>query len=455
MQNLVERWNDAAENNLNPAECINLVADTEQVGTFLENSSETHVSDEKIADLRHAILEGFGKLKKPELFTQWFLQNSSKDEGAEIGLKEACKSLHHLFSVVVEVNNTPHIPHIPDSSNGDFYASHGLATFTVIDIEAKSYLKASNLKASNNNSDLNLPKETIVSIYDHLSLQDLASMRSSSAYSREIVNKVLVNRLNSGQISFSDLKLHTEKEMNAFIGDSSSEILSWFAAMDDSNLNDDTQILSIGQLSVSNLLAMREDSKEELALANLVLTNKLNSGKISFLDLKIFTSKDLNVFFGESASDIVCLEVKNNKLIADIETTADQIILCVAQLSSLEELTLPAFYEMETFTQDISALKYCQNLKTLKMLFNDNIDISVLKNCPKLEDLDISSCAGRSDISILSYLPAIRVLDISNTNITDIKVLNDLHSLERIYCYDCEIADSDLQALRNRNIKIM
>ena len=82
---------------------------------------------------------------------------------------------------------------------------------------------------------------------------------------------------------------------------------------------------------------------------------------------------------------------------------------------------------------DISFVNYMPDLEVFIIAINTQItDISPLKNCPKLEYLEINSTPV-SDISCLSGMKSLHHLNIGNTNVTDLSALYECTDLERLW----------------------
>ena len=82
---------------------------------------------------------------------------------------------------------------------------------------------------------------------------------------------------------------------------------------------------------------------------------------------------------------------------------------------------------------DISFVKYMPDLEVFIIAINTNItDISPLRNCPKLEYLEINTTPV-SDISCLSGMKSLHHLNIGNTKVTDISALYGCTDLERLW----------------------
>ncbi len=82
---------------------------------------------------------------------------------------------------------------------------------------------------------------------------------------------------------------------------------------------------------------------------------------------------------------------------------------------------------------DISFVNYMPDLEVFIIAINENItDISPLKNCPKLEYLEINTTPV-SDISCLKGLTGLHHLNIANTKVTDISPLFECAELERLW----------------------
>lgn len=208
------------------------------------------------------------------------------------------------------------------------------------------------------------------------------------------------------------------------------------------------------KMDAKDLLAMREVSKDSRDIANYIFIKRLNKGEVSFLNLKIATKKDMISFFGEDgAKTIIHLDFLKINPINHKETLN---ILCISQLAKAKELKLPAYYELDEDEdpQNISALKYCKQLESLNMTCNGNIDLSVIGLIPTLQKLDLTCCENLSDIKFLANCTNLITVTISQTEVSDITVLEDLLLLKTVYCSGCNIPDSSIKKLRDREINV-
>ena len=457
MQNLGQQWYNAAKNDINTTQRMKLYADTEQVVTFLEKSGfDIQGNNEKIAALRHAVVEGFAKHKPQEFesLAKWVASNTGQS-GLGTGFTGAYKTLHHLINAVKANNSSD----IFDSGEGEF-----LAKLTLIDSKSLNYITAANeayIESGKTSADVS--DEVMLAICESMSVEELLKMREMSKQSEEIVNYVMINKLNNGKISFTELNIVTAKDLDAIFGEHASKIVCFeINPEDEENFEANTEssptILCIAQLNAAELLAFGETSEQTKVIANNLLTNKLNAGEITFSDLNIYSLNDLKAIFDVNFCKIEYLEVKNNKPLDKTDADTTPLILCVAQLANIKELELPCFYIDLGTPQDISGLKHCTQLKTLVMNFNDNTDISVLSHCPKLKYLDISY-TSISDISVLRNCPALKILFINGTKVTDINVLKDLrihnNVLEKVQMMGCDIPDEALQELFDLGVDLI
>lgn len=101
--------------------------------------------------------------------------------------------------------------------------------------------------------------------------------------------------------------------------------------------------------------------------------------------------------------------------------------------------------------EDISCLKYAENLKTCYL---DNTNVSDLTPIAGLKNLTRLSVSGTkvADVSMLKDLTQLTLLSISGTKVTDIKVLAALENLERLDISETDI--TDISAIGNlKNLK--
>ena len=454
MQNLGQRWYDAAKNDIKTPLLMKLCSDTEKAVTILENSSlDVQDNSEKIMGLRHAVAEGFSTLgtRESESLAKWIGHHS-----------EAYQTLHHLLEVLEAKKDSEIFYPAQDNS---------LSNLALIDSRSLSYLTEVNEvdkePSANyievNKQSSNIPDEMKLSMCDFMNVKELLTMRTISKQSAEIANYVLIDRLNTGKISFSDLNIVTENDLNVFFGESAYQVFYFHIENDDAEDISDTikeaspPILCLSQLSADALLYVRETSEQYTAIVNTALINLLNSGKISFSDLKIVTENDLKALLGSRASEIIRLEIKAPETLVASDTSPP--ILCVAQLATIKELELPFLYIDSRPSQDISALKHCRELKTLLMsTCFCNYDISVLRHCPNLETLDISY-TNIPDISILSHCPKLKIVFINGTKVTDVSVLMDLRKnynvLEKVQMMHCAIPEEALEKLEDLGLDLI
>lgn len=441
MQNLGQQWCTAEKEGIDNPQISLLCADTERVVNYL-NNPETAVlnNDEKIANLCRDFAAGFRKLGSADVesLAKWVAHHP-----------EACNTLHHLLDVVKKKTRADNLK----PANNDF-----LANLDTIVSKSLAYIK----EDSDQNRIPKLPDEIKIVITQDVTFKGLLAMRLISKQYQEIANIALINRLNSAEISFTDLKIVTENDLFSFFGEDASKILYFPVDNENEGISDEVEktsprVLSFRQLSAEGLLYVRDTTEQNRGIVNNVLINMLNSGVISFSELNIKTVNDLKTFFDVRANDVVRLEIKAS----DVEVGADSSspILCTAQLATTKVINLPLLFIDTRPSLDISALKYCTELEVLNMYsLRGNYDLSILSFCPKLAYLDISY-TSIAELSGLKDCHALKEVNIDETKVTDISVLKELRKahgiLEKVSVKGCEIPEEDLQALFDLGVELV
>ncbi len=103
---------------------------------------------------------------------------------------------------------------------------------------------------------------------------------------------------------------------------------------------------------------------------------------------------------------------------------------------------------------DVSFLEYMPNLKILILVDQKNRDtgkylndLSVLKNCPKLEYLEFF-VGSVKDTSFLQYLPNLKDLNVSYNPISDITYLKNLPNIERLFLEHTRVTEAEYEELK-------
>lgn len=138
----------------------------------------------------------------------------------------------------------------------------------------------------------------------------------------------------------------------------------------------------------------------------------------------------------EDAVEIKDMALRSNLL--DDDTNKDGYI-SYDEIKAIEYVSVDAY--KGAALEDISCLKYAENLKTC-YLYNTNVsDLTPIAGLKNLKRLYIYNNEKVTDISALKDLTQLTILDISETKVTDITSLATLENLERLDISETDITD--------------
>lgn len=116
-------------------------------------------------------------------------------------------------------------------------------------------------------------------------------------------------------------------------------------------------------------------------------------------------------------------------------------------LTNLEEIRCG-----NTMVKSLAPLRDMTNLLSLDLHYTTIVDLRILKDLRKLEELDVSQNVSLYSLEGVNYMPELRDLNCSKTNIDDISPLRKLDKLERV-----DLSETRIRSLRpiqlNKNIQ--
>lgn len=144
----------------------------------------------------------------------------------------------------------------------------------------------------------------------------------------------------------------------------------------------------------------------------------------------------------------------------DLKHTASTEETKIRDLTGIENfLNLETLYLQDNNLVNIQPLIGCTKLQILYLANNPNIgdNNSIIQYMPKLYDLDLSN-TGMTNIDSINTLinktyvnknktPVMKILNISNNGLKDIKGLENITSLQKLYIANEELDDNDIQIL--------
>lgn len=260
-------------------------------------------------------------------------------------------------------------------------------------------------------NDFNIHEDVVININKYMNLIDLLQVRSLSNRCKKIVNIELINRLNHGEISLSDLGFKNIKQIIDFFEQDCSRIESLNLeniVVDDDSINQVYKFFP----QVKHLFLCRAD-----------VTNKSIQCLREFKFIKSIYLKD-------------CTKLTDLKFLQDYISLESLAIDCTTLVETGKNRSSNVYF-------DLDFLKNCHTLKKLEINLPKNygFDGNLLKNCTSLNDLSLSI-----PVSDYSFLEKLKLL--SNLSIKFPLV----NGKSEKYCFNFKYLEN-LQFLRSLEIE--
>ena len=179
--------------------------------------------------------------------------------------------------------------------------------------------------------------------------------------------------------------------------------------------NSSDETVYTAQITVKDTLPEDAVEIKDMALRSSLLDDDTNKdGYISYDEIKAIEYVSVDAYKGAALEDISCLKYAEN---------------------------LKTCYLYNTNVSDLTPIAGLKNLKRLYIYNNEKVtDISALKDLTQLTILDISETKV-TDITSLATLEKLERLDISETDITDISAIGNLKDLKWLNMNDSKVTD--------------
>lgn len=431
MQQLGERWYNAAKNNLDTTGRMNLYKETDDVVEFigrrLKEAGKGQIKE--VNNLCMAIIEGFNKPDESKKLTMWIAENTSIKEGRQMELTGAYPVLHRLFETIAKIQEKP-----VDPANIDHDALQSISS-----------------------SKKGLPESTkdLEHIYfSQLSTNDLLAMCATSKESKAFILPHLIDRINNQELILSDLGIRTVEEAIKFFDKSCSRLrilnLRDFAGINDQNIENISESFpQVTSLFLKNALitsAATSSFAKMTSIKNLEFSGCQEIDDFSFLEnyskltnLSLSGCEQINDFsFLEKCPSIKSLDLSNSSITNDDFSFLKKCpLLTSLNLSGCELIS------------NFNFLENCSSLTNLDLSKCDINDTSFLEQCPTLTSLKLSESQEITSLNFLEKLPLLTSLDLSKCwNLEDLSPLKNCPLLTNLNFSECQSVQ-DCSFLRN------
>ena len=239
---------------------------------------------------------------------------------------------------------------------------------------------------------------------------------------------------------------------------------------DSVQLADIKEITSLTELDISNNVFIRD--LEPLSQLTELTVVKLSGVPVTDISpLRNHSELTELIISGTNVSDISLLKNAVNLSKLDISNTFVSDISVAQKLPQLQSFCLA-----NTRVSDISPLKGLIKLMNLNLASTQVSDVSAIASLTKLTELNLSNTpvsdatalSNPTDLTTinldstqLSRLPsmnkltALKLLSINHTSVSDISPLQNLANLEKIYCDQSLIKQTQAEAFMNANPKVL
>ncbi len=493
MQKLADKWYDAAKKDLSSNNSQKLYIKTEKAVAYLKNlegslyykkSSECVLISEKIENLCNAIINGFEKhgLNESKFLAHWIAENTRSNGNARVygafgnaRLYGAFTSLHHLFKTVKSIKT-----HEAEDNIAIQDKSINQSNLAFVDSASKFYIAAGTKIEIPEQYDVKLP------IFSNLRLTDLLAVRTTSEENKNIVNTLLINRLNDDKISLDELEINNYTDLINFFGERCSELLflnleifdridkktrkkvtmdedsiaiivHWCPKIHSINFSGDVKVTHelleiLKNLKSVDMIEFKgfNDAKAFEDLINIFpllktvtledfeeikdvsILNKCK--KISHLCLT--DCPNLDPDFELKSGHLQSLEIRNCEIKSIKCPSLIELTLETCSLGSIECPELEKCSMENCVIENSDLLKDCIDLKELALISSHIEDINLESNL-NLNKITIKHCPYH-EIFFLRYLSSLKSLIIGNCPVTSINVLTYLRSLQTFEISDCE-----------------
>lgn len=201
--------------------------------------------------------------------------------------------------------------------------------------------------------------------------------------------------------------------------------------------NSSDETVYTAQITVKDTLPEDAVEIKDMALRSSLLDDDTNKdGYISYDEIKAIEYVSVDAYKGAALEDISCLKYAENLKTCYLDNTNVSDLTPIAGLKNLKRLYI---YNNEKVT-DISALKDLTQLTILDISETKVTDITSLATLKNLERLDISK-TDITNISAIGNLKDLKWLNMNDTKVTDISALESATALRYFLAKNTGISD--------------
>lgn len=200
--------------------------------------------------------------------------------------------------------------------------------------------------------------------------------------------------------------------------------------------NSSDETVYTAQITVKDTLPEDAVEIKDMALRSSLLDDDTNKdGYISYDEIKAIEYVSVDAYKGAALEDISCLKYAENLKNCNLYNTNVSDLSPIANLKNLTRLDVD-----ESKVTDIFVLKNLTQLTFLNISDTEVTDISVIENLKNLERLDISY-TDITNISAIGNLKDLKWLNMNNTKVTDISALESATALRYFLAKNTGISD--------------
>lgn len=417
-------WHNAAENDYDTRDRIKLYEDTEKVISLLSDAKNTNPEQiEEINSLCNALIQGFelADEDKSQKLSQWIAKNTSFSKGNKF--KGAYPILNRLFEEMGKVQGKP-------------VDSNGIMTNSLNSINSQI-------------GPFEYEKVIGCIIYSHASTRELLLMCKTSHKDRTIAMSILIDRLNSKEITPSDLRIPTVTGLIDFFGNRCCEIFT-LDLREFPDVNDqDIKNISLNFLNIQNLhlknSKLTDNSLEFFSKMTQTITLDLHFKCGLFTNFNSLEQlkklKNFTLSGGHRVVDFSFLKKLPELVKLDLSNSSFNNTNSLKGLK-VQELSLSDCWQIT----DFSFLENMGGLVKLDLSICYIEDITSLQNLQTLEELDLSLCTKIKDMSLLQKLSKLKSLTLVGCKVTDFSFLQGMKGLIKLNLRSSQFTQIDLLA---------
>ena len=200
--------------------------------------------------------------------------------------------------------------------------------------------------------------------------------------------------------------------------------------------NSSDETVYTAQITVKDTLPEDAVEIKDMALRSSLLDDDTNKdGYISYDEIKAIEYVSVDAYKGAALEDISCLKYAENLKNCNLYNTNVSDLSPIANLKNLTRVDVD-----ESKVTDIFVLKNLTQLTFLNISDTEVTDISVIENLKNLERLDISY-TDITNISAIGNLKDLKWLNMNNTKVTDISALESATALRYFLAKNTGISD--------------